>query len=189
MTIGISLLRGVNVGGNNQIKMQALKDIYQSLGLRDVQTYIQSGNVVFSAAERNLASLEGRIEAEIERNVGFRPRVVVRTLLEWQSVIAKNPFATRPDIDASKLLVMFLTGDPGLDARQKALSINVGPEELRINGRHLYIYFPEGMGRSKLPPALDRALKVPGTGRNWNTILKLSELAQSLEARIRATDT
>ena len=182
MPIIISMLRGVNVGGHNMIKMDALRALYESLGLRDAQTYVQSGNVVFRTQGRDLASLSKRIEDGIERAFGFRPSVILRTVADLRDVIAKNPFAKRAGIEPSKLVVTFLAGDPGSEARAKVLGIKVGPEELRMDGREVYIYFPDGMGRSKLWPLIEKALKAPGTGRNWNTVEKLLEIAERLEA-------
>src|SRR6266487_84902 len=131
------MLRGVNVGGHNKIKMEALRALYESLGLLDPQTYIQSGNVVFRTEERDLVLLTKRIEGGIARSFGFRPGVIVRTASDLRNVIARNPFAARPAgaIDPSRLLVTFLSGDPGAEAREKVLRIKADPEELRIEGR------------------------------------------------------
>jgi uncharacterized protein (DUF1697 family) len=178
MTSVVSLLRGVNVGGHHSIRMDALRALYESLGLRNPQTYVQSGNVVFRTEERNLDGIALRIEEGIEGSFGFRPRVMLRTAAEMRSVIAANPFATRPGIEPGKFLVMFLAGDPGEEVREKVRGIKVDPEELWIEGRELYVYFPDGMGRSKLSTALlEKTLKVAATGRNWNTVTKLLELA------------
>jgi uncharacterized protein (DUF1697 family) len=181
MTVVISMLRGVNVGGHNKIKMATLPALYESLGLLDAQTYIQSGNVVFRTKERDLAVLAKRIGNGIERSFGFRPDVIVRTSAELRDVIARNPFAARPGIDPGKLLVTFLSADPDADARDKVLKIKVDPEEFWLIGRELYIHYPNGMGRTKLPAALiERTLKTSGTGRNWNTVTKLLEMTEKL---------
>lgn len=183
MGVVISLLRGVNVGGHHKIKMDALRALYESLELQDPQTYIQSGNVVFRTRERNMVRVAKRIEDGIEQQFGFRPAVMARTSSELSEVIAKNPFANRRDFEPSKLLVDFLAADPGSEARDKVLQIKAEPEELRAMGRELYIYFPNGMGRSKLPwAAIDKAVKTPGTCRNWNTVNKLLEIAEKMEA-------
>jgi uncharacterized protein (DUF1697 family) len=177
------MLRGVNVGGHNLIKMEALRALYGSLGFLDVQTYVQSGNVVFRTKERNLATLGKSIEDEIQRDFGFRPGVVLRTPSELRGAIAKNPFATRQNIDPSRLLVTFLSAAPDAEARGNALAIKTFPEELRIDGREVYIYFPNGMARPKMSwPRIEKALKTSGTGRNWNTVTKLLEMAEVLEA-------
>ncbi|MGH9830575.1 MAG: DUF1697 domain-containing protein [Blastocatellia bacterium] len=183
MSIVISMLRGVNVGGHNKIKMDALRALYEFLGLRNPQTYVQSGNVVFGTEERDLVLLAKRIQNGIERTFGFRPEVILRSSSELRDVIARNPFAKRRGIDPSKLLVSFLAGDPGPEARDKVLKIKTDPEELRIGGRELYVYFPNGMARPKLSwPAIERALKTPGTGRNWNSVTKLLEIAEKLKS-------
>lgn len=175
------MLRAVNVGGHNKIKMDALRALYEAIGLRNPQTYVQSGNVVFSTEDTDLAQLATLIENAIERSFGFRPAVIVRTLSELRDVVARNPFATRDGIDPRKLLITFLPINPGPEARDKVLRINTDPEELRINGRELYIYLPNGMGRSKLSFAvIDKALKTSGTGRNWNSVTKLLEIAERL---------
>jgi uncharacterized protein (DUF1697 family) len=183
MTAIVCLLRGVNVGGHNKIKMDELRGLCESLGLRDPQTYVQSGNVVFAASERNLARLAARIESALEQKFGFRSSVVLRTAAELRDVIARNPFAARRDIDPRKLLVTFLATDPGAEARAAVLRLECHPEELHATGRELYIYFPNGMGRPKLKwPHVDKALKTAWTGRNWNTVTELLEMAEKLEA-------
>ena len=183
MAVIISMLRGVNVGGHNKIKMEALRALYESLKLRDAQTYVQSGNVIFRTDERDMSRLAKRIEDGIERKFGFRPDVILRTTAEMREVVARNPFAKRRGIEPGKLLVSFLASDPGEEAREKVRQMKGDPEELRIEGRELYIYFPNGIGRSKLPWArLEKTLKTPGTGRNWNSVTKMMEMAEKLEA-------
>ena len=161
--------------------MDALRKLYESLGLQGPQSYVQSGNVVFRTTERDLVKLAARIGNAIEASFGFCPDVIVRTTSEMRDVVARNPFAGRPDIEPSKLLVWFLAGDPGPEARGKVLAIKTDPEELRIDRRELYVYFPNGMARPKLSfAAVERALKISGTGRNWNSVRKLLELAEKL---------
>jgi len=181
MPVIISMLRGVNVGGHNLIKMDALRSLYASLGMRDPQTYVQSGNVVFQTEERSLPQLARRIEDAIEKKFKFRPEVIVRIGSEIKDVIARNPFAKRNDIEPAKLLINFLAEAPTSAVRDTILSLKLGPEEVRIDGREIYIYFPDGMGRSKLWPAIGKALKNSGTGRNLNTVTRLLEMAEKLE--------
>jgi len=121
MTVYISLLRGVNVGGHNRIKMEPLRALYESLGLRNAQSLLQSGNVIFKTKEQDLVRLATRIENGIERTFGFRPDVIVRTVSNLRDVIARNPFATRPGIDPSRLLVTFLAGGPAGSVISNAL--------------------------------------------------------------------
>jgi len=182
MPVIICMLRGVNVGGHNLIKMDALKALCVSLKLKDPQTYVQSGNVIFSTEENDLAKLGTRIQDAIERKIGFRPNVMLRTAAEMRKVVARNPFAKRSGIEPGRLLVNFLAADPGKDARENALAIKIGPEEMHLIGREAYIYFPNGQGRSRFPwPAIERALGTSGTGRNWNSVTKMLEMAEKME--------
>jgi uncharacterized protein (DUF1697 family) len=184
MPVYIALLRGVNLLSHNRIKMDALRTLCESIKLRDVQTYIQSGNIVFRTKETNEAKLAARIERAIEAEFGCRPPVILRTTSQWKEAIGRNPFAKRTDVAPNRLLVHFLAGDPGAEAREKARAIPAAPEEMHIFESELYIYFPNGMGRPKLSlPAVERALKVSASGRNWNTVLKLLGMAELLEAR------
>ncbi len=181
MTVVISMLRGVNVGGHHKIKMDALRALYVSLGLHHPQTYVQSGNVIFTTAERNLVRLARRIENGIEQSFGFRPDVMLRTASEMRDVVAGNPFATRQDIEPGKLLVNFLAAAPSPEARRRILQLQTDPEQLRLAGRELYIYYPHGVGRSKLSTAvLERTLQTSSTGRNWNSVTKMLALAEAL---------
>jgi uncharacterized protein (DUF1697 family) len=182
MAAVISMLRGVNVGGHNIIKMEALRALYSSLGLRDPQTYVQSGNVVFVVEKYGPAALAKRIEDAIEKKFGFRPEVVVRTAAEMKDGLRRNPFAKRAGIEPGKLLINFLAEAPVAEVREAILAIKPATEEVRIDGHEIYIYFPDGMGQSKLWPAISRKLKKPGTGRNLNTVQKLLEMAEKLEA-------
>lgn len=182
MPIAIALLRAVNLGPHNRIKMETLRGICESLGCRRVQTLVQSGNALFEIADRSVPKLAGRLEQAIEAEVSFRPRVITRTLPDMRRVVADNPFADRTDIHPSRLLVTFLSEDPTEEARQKVLAINTEPEELHLRTREVYMYFPNGVGRPKTSPAtIERALKVPGTGRNWNVVTKLLALAEEME--------
>ncbi|HYW44867.1 MAG TPA: DUF1697 domain-containing protein [Bryobacteraceae bacterium] len=182
MPVIVSMLRGVNLAGHKKIGMDALRKLYESLGLRDAQTFINSGNVIFRTQGRNLAALSRRIEDAIEQSFGFRCDVIVRTIPELRDAIAGNPFAGRSGIEPGKLAVTFLASDPGQEAREKVLRIKADPEEVRIAGRELYIYYPNGMARPKLTwPTLERILKTSGTARNWNTARKLLEIAEGME--------
>src|SRR5260370_11539452 len=145
MNVVVSMLRGVNVGGHNQIRMEALRALYESLGLLNAETYVQSGNVIFRTKKQDLVPLTKKIENAIERSSGFRPRVIARTCSELRDVIARNPFAKRPGIEPGTLLVMFLATNPDAEAREKVRNIKADPEELRIDGRETYVYYPNGM--------------------------------------------
>jgi uncharacterized protein (DUF1697 family) len=178
----ISMLRGVNVGGHNKIKMDALRALYDSLQLNSPLTYVQSGNVIFLSNEKNLPGLAQRIQGGIQRKFGFQPDVVLRTASELRHIIARNPFASRHGIVPGRLLVLFLANDPGQPARDNLLKIDTRGEELHIHGSELYIYFSKGVGSTKLSwPLIEKTLKTPFTGRNWNSVTKMLEIAEGLE--------
>jgi len=173
MAVVISMLRGVNVGAHHRMKMADLRAVYESLGHKDVRTYVQSGNVI----SRGAASAV-KIEDAIEQKFGFRPAVILRTPEELRAVIARNPFE---GVAPAKLLVCFLPRNPGEEAGERVRTLPPTPEQVRLDGKQMYIYFPDGMARPKLSmPAVEKALKVAGTGRNWNTVLALLEIAESL---------
>jgi uncharacterized protein (DUF1697 family) len=178
----VAMLRGVNVGGRNLIAMAELRSLCAGLKLRDAQTCVQSGNVVFRTDERDMAALRKRLENAIEKKFGFRPSVILRTAVELKRVIARNPVAKRSGIEPAKLLVSFLTGAPSAEARDNVRGMKTDPEEMWIEGSELYIYFPNGMGKTKLPwSRMDKILGAAGTGRNWNSVLKLLEMAERME--------
>jgi uncharacterized protein (DUF1697 family) len=183
MSAIICMLRGVNVGGHNKIKMDALRALCGALKLECAQTYVQSGNVVFLSGEKNLALLSKRVEDAIEGKFGFRPDVVLRTSSEVKGVITRNPFAKRKDIEPAKLLVVFLTAAPSKAARESISKFDTRGEELHLLGNELYIYFRNGIGQTKLSwSSLEKTLHSSFTGRNWNTVTKLLEMAEKISA-------
>ena len=162
--------------------MPRLRAAFEALGHEDVSTYVQSGNVVFRAAETDRARIAGKIEDAIERTFGHRPPVILRTTAELRDVVARNPFAGRAGIEPGKLAVTFLAGEASDEARVKLEGLPKTAEEMHLHRCELFTYFPNGMGKSKLSlPAVDRALKVAGTARNWNTVSKLLAIAEGLE--------
>jgi uncharacterized protein (DUF1697 family) len=183
MPVVISMLRGVNVGPHKRMKMDALRAVYESLGLEDVRTFIQSGNVIFRTKEKNRQALARKIHAAIEAEFGFHVEVILRTADELRQAIAANPFAKRRDVEPSQLLISFLDGEPGADARSTLAKLKDYPEELHLKGRELYIYFPNGAGKTKLPwSSLERLFKVSGTARNLNSARKMLAIAEEIEA-------
>jgi uncharacterized protein (DUF1697 family) len=180
MTVYISLLRGVNVGGHNKIKMDALREVCGSLKLQGAQTYVQSGNVVFRTTESDERALAQKIQSAINNQCGFAPEIMLRTLAEIRTIVAVNPFKKCSEVPPNKLAVSFLQTAPSTEVKAKLSAIEA-KEELHVVGRELFIYFPDGMGRSKLAPMLDRILKAPATVRNWNTVTKLLEMAEAMQ--------
>jgi uncharacterized protein (DUF1697 family) len=183
MSVFITMLRGVNVGGHNQIRMEALRALCESLKFENPRTYVQSGNVIFMAKEKNSAALAKKIQNAIEREFGFRPEVILRTAGELRNAVAANPFADRRDVEPGKLLVTFLAAEPSPEGTAKLLGLKKHPEEIHLLGRELYIYFPNGAGKSKLPWASVASwLKTTGTARNWNSVTKMLKIAEEMEA-------
>jgi uncharacterized protein (DUF1697 family) len=181
MPVWISMLRGVNVGPHNRIKMEALREVFALLKLEQVQTYVQSGNVIFRTKEKDAVVLAKKIQNAIERTFGFRPEVILRTPEELRKAIVANPFVGRPDVESGKLLITFLAADPGDGGHTALASLKGYPEELHLKGRELYIYFPNGAGRSKLPwSKVEKLFKTQGTARNWNSATKMLEMAEKL---------
>ena len=182
MAVVISMLRGVNLGPHNRISMDALRGLYESLKLKDPRTYVQSGNVVFRSDEPDLVQLARRIETAIEKKFGFHSDVILRTTAQMREAIARNPFAGKRYAEPARLLVTFLEAEPAREAVEKVRQIKTDPEELQVAGREVYIYFHGGMGRSKLNwLQIAKLLGSTGTGRNWNSVIKLLEMAESLE--------
>jgi uncharacterized protein (DUF1697 family) len=166
----VALLRGINVGGRNKLPMAELRALVESLGPTDVTTYIQSGNVIFTSAKPVAPKT---LEAAIEDACGIAITVVVRTSAELAKVVTANPFAKS---DVSKLHVGFMAAKPSKAVVARIDAERFKPEEFAVRGAELYLYLPNGMGRTKLPDYLGRQLEIPTTVRNWNTVLKLVEL-------------
>lgn len=178
MTTWIALLRGVNVGGHNKCPMADLKKLCEKLGWTAVRTYINSGNVVFEAAEKNEEKLRRQLSEAITKKFGFTIDVVVRTQDEAKKVLADNPFAKRKDVKPGLLLVVFLSADPGKTAHAALKNIKDVPEEIIPGKREIYIYYPNGQGRPTLKfRDVEKAIgDVSWTGRNLNIVAKLAEM-------------
>ncbi|HUJ39771.1 MAG TPA: DUF1697 domain-containing protein [Candidatus Acidoferrales bacterium] len=176
----ICLLRGVNVGGHNKCAMESLRALCESLKLENAKTYVQSGNVVFGTEETDMERLRERFQKAFERKFGFRADVVLRTAGEMKAVVERNPFPKRAAEEPGKLAVLFLAAKPARGAAEMLAKLPRGGEEMRLDGRELYIYFPDGMGQSKLAwSTLGEKLGTSVTARNWNTVTKLLEMAEA----------
>jgi uncharacterized protein (DUF1697 family) len=181
MNTWIALLRGVNVGGRKPVAMADLRHLAADLGFSDVQSLLQSGNMVFCGAAQATGELERLLEREAEKRLGLQTDFMVRTAEEWGAIIARNPFRDEAARDPSHLVVMVFKDDV-IPSRVDALRAAVaGPEVIRAGGRHAYITYPNGIGRSRLTSVLiEKTLGTRGTARNWNTVLKLDALARGL---------
>jgi uncharacterized protein (DUF1697 family) len=177
MTTYIALLRAINLAGRNMVSMAALRDMLATMGFADCQSLLQSGNVVFKSRARASTQIERQLEAELRRTLDVDTDFMVRTADEWSDLVASNPFPKEAARDPGRLIVMILKDAPA-PASVKALQASIkGREVVRAVGRQAYIVFPDGQGRSRLTtPIIEKHLGTRGTGRNWNTVLKLQAL-------------
>lgn len=174
MTGMIALLRGINVGGGNPLKMAELREIVSGCGYGDVRTYIASGNVVLRA-EEDPDVVASTLEAAIAERSSISPRVTVRTAAELAEVVAGNPFAAVSG-DEAHLHVTFL--QRGTEVEVDLDPAAFAPEEWAVVGDVLYLHLPGGMGRSQLAGALAKALPPMATTRNWRTTQKLLAMVE-----------
>lgn len=181
MPVYASLLRGINVGGHNLIPMAALAEVYAGAGCTQVQTLLQSGNVVFRSSG-SPAAVAKKLGDAIEARFAARPGIFLRTPAQLRAALAANPFAAQAQADPSHLVLLFFDGKPPAGAAKTLAAWDRGPEQAKLAGGVLYIYYPEGMGRTRLTSAiLDRALGGPGTARNFTTVTRLAALCAARE--------
>ncbi len=177
----VALLRGVNVGGKNKLPMADLAAIFNGLGCSEVRTYIQSGNVVFTAKPVLARTIAGRVEKVLQDRLGITSPVILRSAAEMESIVADHPFAAAKT-EEKLLAVAFLAHKPG-----KKDVATLDPERspgdvFRLRGREIYLHTPNGAARSKLTNAyFDRVLKTTCTVRNWRTTKKLAEMLRAVE--------
>jgi uncharacterized protein (DUF1697 family) len=179
MTSFISLLRGINVSGHNMVKMAELKTLYESLGFKNVTTYIQSGNVIFQSGKDDSGSVEAAIERAIEKQFSFPVTVIARKTAELAGIIKANLFRGSDKIDETRLYVTLLKTKPAPEA-VKALEPTAArsTDQYKITGREVYLYCPNGYGRTLLSNTFfEKQLKAKATTRNWKTINTLYAMA------------
>jgi uncharacterized protein (DUF1697 family) len=179
LPIYLALLRGINVGGHKPVAMADLRELLTALGFADARSVLQSGNLIGRCAARTPARLERLLEMEAQKRLGLRTDFFVRSAEEWQTIVARNPFHKEAERDPGHLVVVFLKDPPEAKDLKSLQAAILGPEIVRADGRHAYIVYPNGMGRSRLTHALiEKKLGTRGTGRNWNTVLKLAAFAK-----------
>jgi uncharacterized protein (DUF1697 family) len=167
----IAMLRGINVSGHKIIKMEQLRTSFGALGFSNVKTYIQSGNVVFEAANDSAISLSKKIAQMILRDFGFSVPVFLRTSKEMEDIIKRNPLLKIPAIDQSKLHVTFLSDEPPKVTSASLQPLAAKSEQFRVVGREIYLYCPDGYGITKLSnTAIEKKLSTGATTRNWTTV-------------------
>ena len=168
----IILLRGINVSGKNKILMQDLRDVLISLGFQNVQTYIQSGNVILNSEEKK-ECITSKIKEAIITEFGFTVPVLIRTVKEWKKALVNNPFY---DKEEKKVAFVFLNQIP----KETAIEIKGNTDKFSIVKDVVYIYCKEGFARTKLTNKIfEKKLNVTATTRNFRTTKKLLELANN----------
>jgi len=178
VSVSVALLRAVNVGGRNLVPMADLRATFETLGFAGVRTYVQSGNVVFRHPGRASDALARRIEATVAARFGSRVQIMLRTAAELGRALGDSPFASQAARNPATVHIGFLSRPP---ANSRALDTDaerVAPDRFVVRDREIHLWYPNGLGRSKLTNALiERRLGVSATSRNWNTVTKLHELA------------
>ena len=184
MPIVIALLRGINVGGHKKIKMADLRELLAALGLRNVRTILQSGNAIFDADENDLAALKTRLEDGIRDRFGFDVVCILRTADEFNSTLRNQPFTEAQLRQPNKAAIVFLSDAAQPAAIDRLLENNPGREVINAAERELFIYYTDGMARSKLDnKRIERALSVGTTIRNWNTCGRIVKLLDEIGAQ------
>ncbi|MGH9158150.1 MAG: DUF1697 domain-containing protein [Acidimicrobiales bacterium] len=171
----VALVRGVNVGGRNRLAMPQLRDVLVDLGYGDIETYLQSGNALFTAVRTDATALGHEIERHLVSRLGLAVKVLVRTHADLAAVVAGNPFPEAV-AEPTKVHVAFLSAEPDPERLASLHLTTLVPDEFAAGPRSVYLRYPNGSGRSKLTGALlERRLGLTATARNWNTVVGLLE--------------
>lgn len=180
MTVKVALLRGINVSGKNIIKMTDLKSAFEDMGLRRVQTYIQSGNVLFES-DAEESPLAGKIEQEIQTRFGISSTVMLRTAAELAQILVDCPYPLNHPDDGKRIQVSLMADIPSPEQIERLSAGVHPPESFEVNRREIYCRLPNGVINSQLAKNLQK-LGNQVTSRNWNTMAKLAELAGALQS-------
>lgn len=177
----ISMIRGINIGGK-RVKMAELRDLYVSMGFLDVKTYIQSGNVIFKSENNDQEDIVQKIVQKILETFNYSVKVVIRTLDDLNMVVKSSPFK---DKNEKYVHVTFLSDKPSQKIVQTIIPENIkgikDSEQYIISAREIYLFLPEGYGRTKLNNNFfEKKLELSATTRNWKTVNKLLEIAKSV---------
>jgi len=174
----IGLLRAINLAGHNKVGMADLCELAGKLGLKDAKTLLNSGNIVFRS-DASPDDLERKLERAAAKELGLETDFFVRTPAEWQAIVAANPFPKEAKADPSHLVAFVMKGEAAaknVTSLQQAIKDR---EVVRAKGRCAYVFYPDGIGRSRLTNVMiEKMLGSRGTARNWNTVLKLAALAE-----------
>jgi uncharacterized protein (DUF1697 family) len=175
--MNVALLRSINLVSHKRVDMNDLREVCSGLGLVQVRPLLQTGNVIFESASRPTTKIEQRLKTAAAERLALDTDFFVRTADEWKAIVAGNPFREAAHRDPAHLLVVFLKDAPDtthVEALQAAIK---GRERVATHGRQAYIVYPDGIGRSRVTSSLiEHKLATRGTGRNWNTVLKIEDL-------------
>ena len=172
-----ALLRGINVGGNKKVPMADLRAMTAKLGFDDPKTLLQSGNLVFSAKSQPMAKLEVLFEDATKKHIGVECSYLLRSADEWAKIVAANPFKKEAKSDPAHLAVTFCREAPDAAALKAMRAEARGEEDFKVVGRELFVWYPDGMGTSRLALAFSKnRIGTICTARNWNTVMKVAAL-------------
>ena len=178
MTVYVAMLRGVNVGGNS-LKMDWLRGACEDVGLQNVQTYVQSGNIVFSSRAGALKLMQ-TLKALIDAQARLPVTVVIRSASEMAKIVAGNPFLKQKGLDITKLHVTFLSNVPSKPAPEKLDALAGARDHYRLAKQEIYLHCPINYGQTRLSnTAIEKVLSVGATTRNWKTVTTLHEMAEA----------
>ena len=176
----IALLRGINVSGQKKIRMANLKAHLEELGWEGIQTYIQSGNIIFRSTDNNPGQLAQAIKQKLQDKYGFEVPTLVLASRKLMDIIINNPFTRDPGTAANRLYVTFLFNTPREDLSVKLQALKEYNENFIQDDKIIFLYYPDGYARAVMGNnAFEQALKVEATTRNWKTVNKLYEMTQS----------
>ncbi|MDN5200563.1 DUF1697 domain-containing protein [Fulvivirgaceae bacterium BMA10] len=174
----IAMLRGINVSGQKKIKMVDLRAYLEELNFLNIQTYIQSGNIIFDHAQVDPGILEDNIKEKVLEKYGFEVPTTVKLPSEFNYVLNNNPFLKEHDMDPKRIFVTFLYEIPAAEYIEKLKEVDYTPEEYILDGKNIFFFSPHGYGKAKMSNNFfENKLKVFATTRNWRTVNKLYEMA------------
>jgi uncharacterized protein (DUF1697 family) len=170
----VALLRAINVGGH-MVKMERLRELFSELGFENVETFINSGNVIFDADSSDTAALETKIEEHLHQTLGFEAGTFIRTCGEIAKVARYDPFPDAAPVEKGHTLsVVFLKEPPGKEVEERLKALRCDLHDFKLHGREVYWLSREGLGRTQMGPKFGKALAVPGTNRNMTSVRKLA---------------
>jgi len=178
----VAMLRGINLGPHKRVKMEALRKSFESIGLKNVQTYIQSGNVIFKARKTSIAALQKKIEKQITSDFGFSSLTILRSQEQLGKVITGNPFLKQPGASPEHFHVIFLSETPEVDVLKQLERLTEAPDGSCCLGQEIYLHLPNGFAQSSMiHNPLERKLLTRATTRNWRTVNNVYQMCLDCE--------